>query len=81
MCKRTYHRNGPIANANRKIDIIRNSSTVEVSWNSSLSVSKAGATIVEAIGAMKAYMAIRTVDVHRRCAGQLLRLIVNILPL
>lgn len=61
-----------MAKANKKIDMMRNSSTVDSTSNSSLSVSRAGATIVEAMGAMNAYMAIRTVDVHRRCAGQLL---------
>jgi len=39
--------------------------------NSSAIVSSAGATMVDAIGAMNANMAISMVDAHRRCLGQL----------
>lgn len=59
-----------MANASRNIDMTRNSSTLVLRSNSLLMVSSAGATIVEAIGAMNAYMAMIIVEIHLRWAGQ-----------
>ena len=65
------HTNGPMANASKKIDMTRNCSISDRISNSSAIVSSAGATMVDAIGAINANMAIRMVDAHRRCLGQL----------